>query len=100
MAECISCEPIVELPTGSCRGKGKTGSTGKKGKGSESNCGIDLDIGKESEFRLDKFGPAGTFIPVLARVIDVVGNVGLAQCTLCVSEAAATGKSKKKEKFD
>ena len=96
LSECITCEPVVVLPTGNGSSKGKSGkSTGKKGKGCGTNCGIDLDIGEDNEFGLDKFGPAGTFISVLARVIDDVGNVGLAQCTLCVSEAADTGKSRR-----
>ena len=94
LSECISCEPVVELPTGDGSSKSKTGKSAvKKGKGSGSNCGIDLDIGEESEFELEQFGSAGIFISVLARVTNDIGNVGLAQCTLCVSEAAATGKS-------
>lgn len=85
--DCISCEPIRSA---SGKSQGKKKSKSKKGC---VDCGVDLDESDENEFVLDQLGPAGSFLFVGARIVDNLGNVGFAQCTFCVSEAADTGKS-------
>eukprot|EP00977_Amphora_coffeiformis_P014582 scaffold4097_cov166-Amphora_coffeaeformis.AAC.39 len=87
--ECISCKPIGE----------DGGSPKKSGKGKGACqgdvCGIDLSGGDDNQFIVDDFGPAGTFISVFGRVVDDAENADLAECTLCVSQSAGTGKSRR-----